>query len=331
MVIGKVNIAFSTSGINSLIANITRLFIWVSFALALMAGLVFYVISRSIVLDVTRLADAVRKVGRGDLGLRTEPGSLPETRELALAFNTMLDSLATHREALVKANQEMARHQALAELGKFSLMIAHEVKNPLGIIKISFDFLKQDLRIPQDNTMVGYIEDEIIRLNGLIEEFLLFARPAKPTFRLVDLNGMAREMVDRFELQNMNSDVALETDLPQSPCEVLADPDLLTRALGNIVKNAYEANEGIGLLSIRARLEDRDWVLEVSDDGPGIPQENLEQVFEPFFTTKSKGTGLGLAFSKQILIAHQGMITARNRERGGVTFEIRIPIERGGE
>jgi signal transduction histidine kinase len=288
------------------------------------------VISRSIVLDVTRLADAVRKVGRGDLGLRTEPGNLPETRELAMAFNTMLDSLAGHREALVKANQEMARHQALAELGKFSLMIAHEVKNPLGIIKISFDFLKRDLEIPQDNAMVEYIEDEIVRLNGLIEEFLLFARPAKPTFRPVDLNGMAKEMIDRVALQNTESDVVLETDLPQSLCEIFADPDLLTRALGNIVKNAYEANDGKGVVSISARLEKGEWVLEVSDDGPGIPQENLEQVFEPFFTTKSKGTGLGLAFSKQILIAHRGTITARNRERGGATFEARIPIERGG-
>ena len=103
--IGKVRIDFSTHGINSLIGKITLQFIWVSVGLAILAGVMFYIISLSIVRDVTRLANAARRVGEGDLELRAEPGNLPETRELALAFNAMLESLARSRKALLKANQ----------------------------------------------------------------------------------------------------------------------------------------------------------------------------------------------------------------------------------
>lgn len=330
--IGKVRIYFSTQGISELMGRITRQFMWVSSGLIILAGLVFFIISRSIVVEVTRFAETVKHVGRGDLEIRARPGSLPETRELAIAFNRMLDSLAQNREALRKANQEMARQKALAEVGKFSMMIAHEVKNPLGIIKSSLDILKKDLDIEPDNAMTEYMEDEISRLNGLIEEFLLFARPSKPVFRLVNFDEIVQEMVDRFALQNLESDVVFETNLPESGLEGMADPDLLTRALGNIVKNACEANNGAGVVEISTECENHTWIFEVKDEGPGLPGGDLEQVFEPFFTTKSKGTGLGLAFSSQIVGAHNGTITAKNRVDGrGAEFQVKIPIAREKE
>ncbi|MDY6972846.1 MAG: HAMP domain-containing protein, partial [Thermodesulfobacteriota bacterium] len=127
--IGKVRITFSTHGIDELMVEITRQFILFSTGLAIIAGLVFYFISRSIVLEVTRLATTARQVGKGELTLRARPGSLPETRELAVAFNSMLDSLEWSSKALENAYQEMIQQNTLAEVGKFSTMIAHEVKN----------------------------------------------------------------------------------------------------------------------------------------------------------------------------------------------------------
>ena len=124
----------------------------------------------------------------------------------------------------------MARHQALAEVGKFSLMVAHEVKNPLGIIKSSLDVLKKDRKLPPDDTMIVYMEDEIRRLNKIIEDFLIFSRPAEPVFRRVDLNEMARDIVSRFEIQNAEAHIKLEVRIESDSCFANVDQDLLIRA-----------------------------------------------------------------------------------------------------
>ncbi len=327
--IGKVRITFSTHGIDQLMVEIARQFTWFSIGLALLAGLVFYIISRSIVVEVTKLADTARQVGQGDLALRARPGSVPETKELALAFNAMLDSLARSREALARADEQVIRQNALAEMGKFSLMIAHEVKNPLSIIKSSLDILKKDLTLPSGETMIAYMEDEIRRLNRLIEDFLSFTRPASPTFRPVDLNGMLGEMAVRFELQHAESPLEIQMRIPSVPCRAQADRDLLTRALSNILKNACEANGEKGVVRVSSCSQDDTWVVEVEDQGEGIPPDNMDKILEPFFTTRSKGTGLGLAFASQVITAHSGNITAKNREEGGALFRVEIPIGRG--
>jgi signal transduction histidine kinase len=327
--IGKVRITYSNRGIDELMGLIKRRFIYISVGLTLLAGLVFYFISRSIVLQVTQLARAARKVAGGDLELRAQPGNLPETRELALAFNAMLDSLAGSREALAKANEEVVRQNALAEMGKLTLMIAHEVKNPLSIIKSSLDILKKKPAAPSSGTMIFYMDDEIRRLNLLIEDLLAFARPATPTFRRVDLNGLIEDIVGRFELQTAQSALDIEARIPSQPVHTSADPDLLTRAFVNIIKNGLEANEGKGVVRITASCSDKSWVVDVEDQGDGIASENMDRIFEPFFTTRAKGTGLGLAFSLQVIDSHGGIITAGNREAGGAVFRVELPMVEG--
>ena len=257
------------------------------------------------------------------------PGRVPETRELAIAFNVMLDSLNASRLSLERVNREISRHKALAERGKFSLMVAHEVKNPLGIIKSSLDILKKDLFIPSDNLMVVYMEDEIKRLNTLIEDFLLFARPSDPVFRPVDLNSLLNEIADRFEIQSGYANNHLVRHIPQESCEAQVDMDLFSRALSNIVKNAYEAGGEQGEVCIQAQIVDNAWQAQVIDNGEGIGEENLFRIFEPFFTTRSKGTGLGLAFANQVIRAHGGTVRALNADRGGAMFLIEIPLGQG--
>ena len=326
--IGKVRIDFSTHGIDNLMSEITRQFIWCSAGLAILAGIIFYFLSRSIVVEVTRLADTARQVGHGNMELRARPGSVPETRELALAFNSMLDSLSSSKKAFERINEEMMRQNTLAEMGKFSSMIAHEVKNPLSIIKSSLDILKKDPAKPESAIMIEYMEDEIRRLNRLIDHFLAFSQPAQPHFCAVDLNAMLREVLTRFELQKIRSEVEIQGEILSSPCHTHADADLLVRALGNIIRNACEANEERGVVHVAASSEDNTWVVVVEDEGDGIPTDNLEKVFEPFFTTRSKGSGLGLAFASQVIKSHGGTITGENRTEGGARFRVEIPIER---
>lgn len=323
--IGKVRITYSTAEINKLLKTIKIRFAWISVALTVISIIVFYFISRSLIAPVTHLAQSARRVAEGKRDLRARPGSLPETRELALAFNAMLDSLEESRQALWEANQKMFRQKTLAEIGKFSMMIAHEVKNPLGILKSSIDMLKKDFCIADDNTLVIYMEDEIRRLNALIEDFLQFARPVQPTLRCVDLNEMLRDIVDRFAVQFVESDLQISSRIPQESKMIDADRDLLTRAIGNIIKNACEANHEKGIIEITAFIGQGTWTVAIRDQGEGIAAENMTKIFDPFFTTRSKGTGLGLAFALQVIQAHNGIIKAENRSSAGTVFTVRLP------
>ena len=324
--VGKVRITYSTEGVNKLLTDMKIRYIWIALGVSGISALVFYFISRSLVFPVTQLAHAARKIEKGDVELRARPGSLPETRELVLAFNAMLDSLERNRMALEKANQEVVRQKTLAELGKFSLMVAHEVKNPLGIIKSSLDILRKELADPSGNTMANFIDDEVKRLNRLIEEFLLFARPASPHFREMDANQMLKDCIERFEIQYLGSDLSIERQIGDEQLLVQGDPDLLSRAVGNVIKNAIEANDGKGQVLVRSWRDPVFWRLEIQDEGPGVSDEHMDKLFDPFFTTRSKGTGLGLAFVAQVVGAHGGAVSAANRiERAGAVFNISIP------
>jgi signal transduction histidine kinase len=328
--IGKVRITYSTAGIDQLWTTMITYFIWLATCLTCLAVLIFYFISRSLVAPVKGLAQAARRVAQGDLNLRALPGSLPETRELAVAFNVMLDSLEENRKSLEEANEQMRRQKSLAEMGKFSLIIAHELKNPLSIIKSSLDVLKKDFALTSDNTMVFYIEDEIVRLNRLIGDFLIFARPVAPSFCHTDMNALLKEIVMRFELQKAGTPCEIRSHIPSAPCYAYVDPDLLTRAIGNVIKNAFEANDDKCVVQVTATRVADAWTTEISDDGEGIDPENIDKIFNPFFTTRAKGAGLGLAYASQAIKAHGGVISAGNREGGGALFRVEIPVpERG--
>ncbi len=325
--IGKVRIQFSTHSVDRFLVVITKQFALFSAGLTLIAAVVFFFVSRSIVVDVTRLVETAQQVERGDMDLRAKPGNLPETAQLALAMNAMLDSLERNRDVLKKVNQEVVRQKTLAERGKFSMMIAHEVKNPLSIIKSSLDIMKKDRQIPDDDLMAAYIEDEVRRLNALIEGFLAFARPANPVFRTVDLNALVKDIVGRFEVQYTNCPLRFERRIPAGPCQAMADADLLARAFSNILKNAAEANGEDGAIQVDVRIEGESWIMTIADQGEGIEPELMEKIFEPFFTTRTKGTGLGLAFTRQVIEAHEGTVTARSGETGdGAEFVVRLPI-----
>lgn len=330
-IIGHVDVFYTVDGINAMLAEIKNIFYLLSAALVTLSLFLFVLISHYLVKPVGQLVTAARKVAQGDLALRVTPGNLPETRELAEAFNAMLDSLEESKRALEKASQEMVRQNTLAEMGKFSLMIAHEVKNPLGIIKSSLDILKQDHQLSSSDTIVGYMEDEIRRMNKLIEEFLEFARPATPNPRATDVNELLQECLTRVRLQqDLRGEFILH--LPAEPCFLHVDPDLLTRVFSNIVKNGIEISNGAADIEVSTWADENWWFCSIQDSGPGIDPDDLPKIFEPFYTTRAKGSGLGLAFVSQVIKAHEGTITAGNREGGGASFTIRLPLAlRAGE
>lgn len=326
-IIGKVRIIYSNSQINRLLKTITVRYLWLTAGLAVLCLVIFFFISRSLVYPLTRLAQTAIKVGEGELQRRMIPGNIPETREVSQAFNAMLDSLERGRKTVEKANQEMARQNLLAEMGKFSMMIAHEIKNPLGIIKSSFDILKKDPADPSNSVMIEYIEEEIQRINVLIEDFLSFAKPAKPAFRIVDANAMLRDCIDRFKRMDIIQQIEFKCDIPKESCLSYMDPDLFRRAIDNILKNAVEACHGQGVVFVEGVCKEDTWRVGIADDGCGIQENMLDKIFNPFVTTRSKGTGLGLAYTAQVISAHNGTIIVKNRPEKGARFKIEIPRE----
>jgi len=324
--IGSVKIVYSTGGINQFLTKISFRFMILAAGMAGICVIIFYFISRSLVAPLTKMSQTAQKVAEGDLTVRLRLGSLPETREVSAAFNSMLESLEKSRKAVEEANKQMMRQNTLAEMGKFSLMIAHEVKNPLGIMKSSVDILKKRSADNYSKTMISYIEDEIARLNRLIEDFLAFARPVKPYFREIDFNVVLRRAIEAAQRQFADLDVSFVISIPNETCPVIVDFDLCERMVGNLLKNAVDASPAGGSIYIRAYCDKEGYVFDIADEGPGIKEEDIDKIFEPFFTTRAKGTGLGLSYVAQIVNTHEGIITAENCQQGGALFRVKIPL-----
>ncbi len=322
--IGSVRVKYSIRGIKDLVGAMKHRLMLIAVTLTLISCGIFYFISRSLVSPIISLAHTARQVSRGNRSVRADSGTTPEIIKLADAFNDMLDSIAQGRKTLVQAYEKMAKQETLAEMGKFSMMIAHEVKNPLAIIKSSLGMLKTDLNIPEDNMALTYAQEEILRLNELIESFLMFARPAKPHFEEIDLNKLVDQVLIGFDIQYNSGDIHIRSSIPDTPFYAKADFDLLSRGISNIIKNAVEANKEKGIVDVSIVGKGEKWMLWITDQGEGVPEALQKKVFEPFHTTKAKGTGLGLAFADQVVKAHGGSIRVENSKKGGAVFCISL-------
>ncbi|OPL16937.1 MAG: hypothetical protein AVO38_07100 [delta proteobacterium ML8_D] len=329
-VLGKVHVVYTASGIDELLDKLRTRYAVAVIGLAAIGLLAFSFFSRSLVAPLKELVKASRIVARGDLNARVKPGSLPETNELAEAFNHMLASLDESRRSLEQTYQEMIQQKALAEVGHFALTVAHEVKNPLGIIKGALDILKkEDIDHEVKSTMIEYVDDEIRRLNRLIQDFLDFSRPRKPVFEKVELNSLMKELLQRLRLEWEEKGVYIDTDVSEEKCLSQADPDMLSQALLNVIKNACEACDGDGRVSVKSSISHYNWITQIADTGEGMDKETQEKALEPFYTTKAQGTGLGLAYAARVIEIHGGEISFRENHPKGTIFEIRL--ECGGK
>lgn len=223
-----------------------------------------------------------------------------------------------------------ALHQEkLAELGRLTAGIAHEIKNPLAIIGYALELLCRDAEMtPFQLEMAEQIEMEIERLRTLTDGLLSFSSGREGCRRLVALNDLLEEVLrlTRFELQRHA--VTLETEFAELPL-VAADPNQLKQVVINLIMNAVQAMDGKGTLTLRtARCGDA-IELSVSDTGPGIPADLLESIFSPFFTTKpeGEGTGLGLHICRNLIREHGGEILVDSSPGGGATFRVRLPVQ----
>ncbi|MEJ2671061.1 MAG: GAF domain-containing protein [Deltaproteobacteria bacterium] len=223
-----------------------------------------------------------------------------------------------------RMEEELLRSERLAVLGKMAAHISHEIKNPLMLIG---GFARQVLKdsatqVPKNVEKLKVIVDEVKRLEDFLVEVGGYAKFSEPQKQPEDLNLLVRETCARLEPSLRESNIELALDLAPDLPEIPFDPAHIRQVVLNIAKNALEAMESGGKLTITSgRQKDRVFV-QIGDTGSGIPPENLEKIFQPFFSSKPKGSGLGLAISQKIIEAHQGEITIDSEPDKGTQVTI---------
>ena len=326
-VIGYIEVVFSKKGIIDTINSMRENMLLSAIGATLIGCIVALYFSRSIVKPIRRLASATTRIARGDWETKLPIDSWDEVGRLTDSFNKMSASLIEKRRELEETYTELSKKERMAEIGNFSMMIAHELKNPLGIIKGSVDIIaKEGVKAQVSRTMMEYIQDEVKRLNRLVEDFLSFARPNPAHKSFVDINQVIHKIVNLIPLPEFKEkDITLTVKLAQEMPEINVDEHQIYQTLVNIFNNAIQAISQKGEITIKTKHEQDGITITFMDTGVGISDEEKGKVFEPFFTKKQSGTGLGLAVVKKIIDNHKGTITITDREGGGTVLSLWLP------
>jgi nitrogen fixation/metabolism regulation signal transduction histidine kinase len=273
------------------------------------------------------LAAAAREVAAGNWNTQVEVTSSDELGELAESFNRMTRELLDQKERLVQTE----RVAAWRELAR---RLAHELKNPLFPLQLTVEnLIRARQQTPEQFEEVlressSTLLAEIANLKAIISRFSEFSKMPQPHFQRVQLNEVVANVARLFQAQLRAPDrAAIDCQLhlaePMEP--IAADPELLHRAISNLVLNAMDAMPQGGTLKLRTyQQEDRAYV-EISDTGTGLTPEECERLFTPYYTSKEHGTGLGLAIVQSVVSDHEGRISVQSRAGQGTTFVIELP------
>lgn len=234
-----------------------------------------------------------------------------------------------------KLENEIHSNEKLVSMGRVVASIAHEIRNPLGIIRSSAELLQKRNSAADKGTtrILGAIYDEAVRLSQTVNEFLDYARPRQPRKDIVNIRKVLEQALAFLEAEFQKNSIVVENEVPAN-VNVLGDKDLLYRAFYNILVNAQQAMNGTGTIRISSRIQEEknpektqkeNIILDFADSGPGFPQESMQNLMDPFFTTKEAGTGLGLPIVQSIILGHEGRIELANGEKGGAIVRVILP------
>ena len=248
---------------------------------------------------------------------------------LAVLSARLYEDLRRSYAELAQAQKDLIDRERLAALGELSASIAHEVRNPLGVIFNSVGSLKRILKPEGDAALLlDIIGEEAERLNGMVGALLDYSRPIQPSVQPLPLRPLLEEALGaaRQQIGPSSEQVKVQMRVAAEVATVRADGRLLRQALINLFLNAYQAMPRGGQLEVRAAEADGSVELAIRDSGPGIPPDAREKVFQAFFTTKATGTGLGLAVVRRIVEGHGGSIGLGEDAKNGAEFRLRLPI-----
>jgi two-component system sensor histidine kinase HydH len=224
-------------------------------------------------------------------------------------------------------DRQIMQAEKMAAIGELAAGIAHEIRNPLGIITGSAETVRKHGDQEIRDEMTNYILEESKRINGLISTFLDFARPKEPALVSCDLREVLEKTLLLLSPKAKTLGVEIKKDIPRGLLQVLIDPDQMRQAFMNLGINALEAMPHGGVLRVVVMENARGRVVvRFSDTGKGIPKEMQTKVFDPFFTTKEGGTGLGLSIAHRIITQHGGDVILEEADEKGSTFTILLPL-----
>jgi len=272
-----------------------------------------------------------------------------ENRRQVERLETLSKKLEETNKQLRRAEAEARRAERLAALGQLSAGLAHEIRNPLGVIKGSAEMLSQKVAGSQPliAELAGYISSEVNRLNALVVRFLDFARPSKLEMRPESISEIVDHALESAAASFPNAKVKVERQYAPDLPEIQADRQLCEQVFVNLITNAFQAMQGqagssnrtsdrnpggalneVLRLSIAPEVSEREpgVCVTVEDSGPGVPPEMREQIFNPFFTSKKDGVGLGLSIVAKIVDDHRGTIRLDSDSTRGARFRVFFPL-----
>jgi signal transduction histidine kinase len=316
--------------------------------------LAFFIFRQTLLGPIKKLIGGISKFGRGDLNARVELKSSDEIAGLAQSFNSMAESIVGYVDNIKKAEAELktayerlkdtqaqlVQSSKMASLGLLAGGVAHEINSPLtGVLNnvqlIKSTFGEGKLSLEQSKDLLNVIEASALRCKKIVRSLLDFSHSSQDLYGPVSLNAISEKVTALIEHEFRSQGIAIRKDLQVDLPRVTGEDQLLQQVILDIISNAKWAIENKpkrdgGLITIKTEYKPDDKFVRIliSDNGIGIPEENLEKIFEPFFTTKQvgEGTGLGLAIVYNIVKAHNGIIEAESKLGEGSTFKIFLPI-----
>lgn len=293
--------------------------------------IVFLLINKSLQRNIFSVIRASKDIGEGkdvrdiDFGMDFMP-----VRD---AFLKLQNQLKEKEEEIKAIANRAAQAEKLTALGELVAGVSHELNNPLQIIVGYAEMAMSDESVPEHcRTISSRIYESAIRASKIVRNLKEFARQREPLREPLDLRQIVDKVVELLDYEFSASGIIVNKDYAEIPA-ISADPNQIQQVVLNLLKNAHDAivetGRGEGRVDISVYSKDKSVVLEISDTGIGIPEENINRIFEPFFTTKpvGKGTGLGLSITYGIIKAHDGNISVRSKPGEGTTFIIELPAK----
>jgi two-component system NtrC family sensor kinase len=327
----------------------------------LLAGLLFGLaisgyIGNLLSRPIRELKELVQRFSAGERDLRIETSSGDEIGELAQEFNTMTAALRQREYAIIQLNRnleakvqertaelelknqlllktqgELVKAEKLAAVGELAAGVAHEINNPMAIIRGNAEVLLMELPPDHQNREEAeIIAQQVGRVEGIVGNLLSFARRKQKNLGSVSINRVLEEILQQVRHQVPLDGIEVLTEFSGDAAEIEGDENQLRQVFTNLIVNAVQAMENGGTLTVRTVPDKASGIcrVEIEDTGSGIPPEQIKDIFSPFFTTKQTGTGLGLSVSYGIVKNHGGTIAVRSRPGIGSVFSVTLPLGR---
>ena len=226
-----------------------------------------------------------------------------------------------------KTEEVLHRQDKLAAVGQLAAGVAHEIRNPLTSMKGYAEFLTLDEKDPERLEFMNIILDEIERVNMIVEDFMVLAKPKAVELEEKNVVPVIKDVVSLLEFEARKKKVRLSFDCNHEIIQIECDENRLKQVFLNFIKNGMEAMPNGGELHVKTMIHDNNVQISIQDTGVGISKEKLKKLGEPFYTTKKNGNGLGLMVSFKIIESHNGKVFVESEPNKGTTFNILLPAK----